>query len=64
VCYSTKVNHKIKVSAILANLVGQAVNKCASSAGLPGVILLFSLICATLFFAYKSSQATMTLKKD
>jgi hypothetical protein len=64
VCYATPTNHKIRVLKVAGDLVGDAARSLMSSAGLAGAVFLVFLVCAALFFAYKSSKEVMVLKKQ
>lgn len=64
VCYSTPASLKLKVSNVVLNILGQAANTLMGSAGLAGTIFITCLVCAVLFFAYKSSKGVMILKQN
>ena len=50
------IEGKIRVSAILGNIVGQMVKSYTSSAGILGTIFLLLLLALIFYFAYHSSK--------
>lgn len=59
ICYSTPIKDKIKISSILGHLIGHAAKNVTSSAGILGTMFLVFILCAILFFAYKSSKSSI-----